>query len=101
MTSAEYRAILKCKSLLVKQLAHDLPAIVNELVSEGLISVPASKKMKTMGIGDDSKANDLMDQVVDRIYTNPGRFYEFVEILKHDRSREDLVSLLQRTLQGT
>lgn len=98
--NAEYRTILKCKPHLTALLAHELPSIADKLVAGGLVSIQVCKKMKTLGVDNETKASELMDNVSSQIQLNPAKFKEFVDIVRSDPSREGLVDLLQNTLKG-
>lgn len=98
--SAEHRTLLKLKPQLTALLAHELPSIADELAASGLISQSVCKKMKTTGIDEQTKASQLMDNVITQIELNPDKFKEFIEVLSHDLSRDVMVDQLEHTLKG-
>lgn len=96
----EYRAIKKCKPDLVKTLSLNLTAISDELCAEDLIPTPVCKEMQTLGVTDERKASQLVENVLHQVNLNPARFNDFIDILKKDRSRSSMVEILESTLKG-
>ena len=99
MATLEYATILKCRPQLKELLAFD-SSVADDLLTEGFIPAPASKKMK-ISESDCIQTGELVDSILHRIKMKQERYHEFITILRKDPSRESMVELLEKTYSGT
>lgn len=97
--TAELKTLIECSDKLITALSLEPLYIATELFARGIISQIIMDKMLVLGITDRQKAVELVTVVRNAVELNSQNFHTFVEILKYEVSRKDIVDILTAAYQ--
>ena len=92
----EYKTLLACKPKLLLAVKLALPALLDDLVAEELITPDLGE---VQGLDSSTRARQLVDHIIKLVQLSPAPYERFVEILrsKYGCTGKEIAEILQTT----
>ncbi len=90
----EHRALIKCMVELTSEISADPLCVATALVAKELIPESSLYSVELATVQRDKKASELVCQVINKIKTYPGRFAEFLDVLRASIWLKDVLKTL-------
>lgn len=91
MASLEARTFQHFYSRLVTDIQHSILTVANDALSEFLLTPEELQECLKDSLSNNQKATTLLETIGSRVEVNPSDLGKFINILKRDASRDDLV----------
>ena len=98
---AEVKTLNDSNDKLITALSLEPSNIASELLAKSVIPSSVVDQMQVLGIADRQKASKLVTAVRSAVEINPQNYHIFIEVLKNEPSRKNIVEILTVSYQSS